>query len=288
MKHVKLFEQFVNDLSVNEGRIALNHVYSNAPVRNKVLEILKNGKITEQDFMDAVSKAGAPNKWLSRNSHFFKIEEEDGIKYYSLSKSGQVIMNAINEGEEIEVLEIYEEFGLEENLIVDPLDITQDFFYVSINGSIYGYQAKGGANIEDLAKTFKGMLKYSAGKALAWLKKNADLASGSKKALSEVIGSGPLRESKEAFIDFMMKEMSWNGPEITQIEKGSKEAGFLKSAIGVKDGWSEAYEYRCIPGSSVVTDLKNTAKKFGKTAEVKRGFETSNRAPYHDYFIIFR
>lgn len=86
-----------------------------------------------------------------------------------------------------EILEIYEEFGLEENLVVNPLDITKDFFYVSINGTTYGYEAKGGGNIEDLANTFKGMLKYSAGKALAWLKKNANLASGSKKDLSEAL-----------------------------------------------------------------------------------------------------
>jgi hypothetical protein len=168
--------------NLQEGRIALNHVYANAPVRNKVLEILRNGRVSEQDFMAAVSKAGAPTKWINRNSHFFKVEEEDGVKYYSLTKSGHVIMSALNESE---VLEIYEEFGLEENLIVDPLDITKDFFYVSINGTVYGYQAKSGGNVEDLAKTFKGMLKYSAGKALAWLKKNAELVSGSKKALNE-------------------------------------------------------------------------------------------------------
>jgi len=54
---------------------------------------------------------------------------------------------------------------------------------VSINGTVYGYQAKSGGNAEDLANTFKGMLKYSAGKALAWLKKNAELVSGSKKAI---------------------------------------------------------------------------------------------------------
>lgn len=186
MKHVKLFEDFVNEgYELNEGRIALNHVYANAPVRNKVLEILRNGRVTEQDFMNAVSKAGAPSKWISRNSHFFKVEEEDGVKYYSLSKTGHVIMSAINESE---VLDIYEEFGLEENLVVDPLDLTKDFFYVSINGKVYGYQAKPGGNIEDVATTFKKMLKYSAGKALAWLKKNTELALGAG-------GSGPLREA---------------------------------------------------------------------------------------------
>ena len=40
---------------LHEGRIAIKHVYSNAPVRNKILELLKSGKISESDFMDAVS-----------------------------------------------------------------------------------------------------------------------------------------------------------------------------------------------------------------------------------------
>jgi hypothetical protein len=269
---------------LHEGRIAIKHVYSNAPVRNKVLELLKSGKISESDFMAAVSKAGAPSKWLQRNSQYFKIEEENGVKFYSLSKSGETIVNSqLNEafgnragltkeetlalaqkvadaiskigdgkctvnkktleedsfdldidGEEyaggsyslydngnivnhaignsvkepiygnwkkddvnaiakkIKAIdaqlneanvEIFGDFEIDENLIVDPLDVTKDFFYVSINGTVYGYQAKSGGNAEDLANTFKGMLKYSAGKALAWLKKNAELVSGSKKAI---------------------------------------------------------------------------------------------------------
>lgn len=192
MKHVKLFEDFVNE-SVNEGRIALNHVYANAPIRNKVLEILsKNGRITEQDFMDAVSKAGAPNKWIKRNSHFFKVEEDgDGVKYYSLSKSGQVVVSALQESNEEadEIDEIYEEYGIEENLTVDPLDLTDSHLFVSVNGKVYGYSAKSGEDIQTVATTFKKMLKYSAGKALAWLKKNTELTMGAG-------GTGPLREAE--------------------------------------------------------------------------------------------
>ena len=273
---------------VVEGRIALNHVYANAPVRNKVLEILKNGRVTEQDFMDAVSKSGAPSKWISRNSHFFKVEEEDGVKYYSLSKTGHVIMSAINEAVDVEsasaedILEIYEEFGLEENLVVDPLDLTTDFFYVSINGKVYGYKAKSGDDIQDVASTFKKMLKYSAGKALAWLKRNTELAMGAG-------GTGPLREGEETFIQFMKKEMDWNKPSISIIHKDSDDSKYLRM-LGLKDGWKEAYSYKGMPGSSIVSQLKSAASKYaqGQKIEIKRGAETSARSQYHDYFIIFR
>jgi hypothetical protein len=322
-----------------EGRIALNHVYANAPVRNKVLELLKNGKISESDFMNAVSKAGAPSKWIQRNSQYFKVEEEDGVKFYSLSKSGQMIMSSIqlNEASTISVPKLSDidhtriikwmsnqfdsntwdikksgkgfeiaidklskaeqedlmaylksqdyikestineasNFGKpaglskeetfkiaqkladamskienekytvnkksiegdsfdldvdgeeydggsynlydngnivnhaignvvkepiygnwkkddisamikkikaindqlnESSLVIDPLDLTSNFFYISINGKVYGYQAKPGGDIEEVATTFKKMLKYSSGKALAWLKQNSLLA----------------------------------------------------------------------------------------------------------------
>jgi len=75
---------------------------------------------------------------------------------------------------------------IDESLAVDPVSLSDDFFYVSINGRVYGYQAKPGDNIVEIAETFKKMLKHSAGRALAWLKKNTLLASGSVKEHEEV------------------------------------------------------------------------------------------------------
>ena len=70
---------------------------------------------------------------------------------------------------------------LDESLTIDPVSLSNDFFYISINGRVYGYQANSGGNIQEIAETFKKMLKYSAGRALAWLKKNTQLVSGSVK-----------------------------------------------------------------------------------------------------------
>jgi hypothetical protein len=246
---------------LQEGRIALNHVYANAPVRNKVLEILKNGKVTEEEFMAAVSKAGAPSKWINRNSHFFKIEEEDGVKYYSLSKSGQVIMSALNESEDVEdLVDIYEEYGLEENLVVDPLDLTSDFFYVSINGKVYGYQAKPGGNIEDVATTFKKMLKYSAGKALAWLKKNSELGLGAK-------GSGPVREGTD--VEY------WTAYNDDTSGQSSKK--FSEKSKDFEDAFEEAVsnwqkEAEDTLNSSDIKKIRTIAQEFFK----KKGWISVN------------
>jgi hypothetical protein len=59
---------------------------------------------------------------------------------------------------------------------------------ITINGHEYGYKEKedGDKKITDVATTFEKMLKYSAGRALQWLKRNTVLSSGSKKNESEI------------------------------------------------------------------------------------------------------
>lgn len=52
-------------------------------------------------------------------------------------------------------------------------------YHISINGHEYGYEPLKGT-ITDLERSFKGLLKHSAGKAITWLKKNANLVFGGK------------------------------------------------------------------------------------------------------------
>jgi hypothetical protein len=75
---------------------------------------------------------------------------------------------------------------IDEALIVQPLGIENGVFYIDINGNKYGYSVSNGKNLNNIEKTFTKMLKFSAGKALAWLTKNASLISGSKKDLKEI------------------------------------------------------------------------------------------------------
>jgi hypothetical protein len=67
-----------------------------ANVRNKVLEFIKNGKITKEAFENFV--AGLSNnskRWTKNNSHYFTISEE-GV---SLSKIGQKLLKSITVNE---------------------------------------------------------------------------------------------------------------------------------------------------------------------------------------------
>lgn len=71
-------------------------VGKNASVRNKVLEFIKNGKITKEAFENFV--AGLSNnskRWTKSNSQYFTISE-DGV---SLSKIGQRILKGITVNE---------------------------------------------------------------------------------------------------------------------------------------------------------------------------------------------
>ena len=83
--------------------------------------------------------------------------------------------------------DVYEEFAeIDENLSLSNLGVEGDILYILINGNKYGYKAPAGKDIEDLAKSFAGMAKHSAGKALSWIKKNAELVFGSKKVTESV------------------------------------------------------------------------------------------------------
>lgn len=91
------FEDFLNERNITlKRRYTENHpaqtVGGSARVRNAIIEALKDGKITVEEFNNIVSQhSSAPSKWTRGNKRFFKIEE-DGV---SLSKYGTKILNSL-------------------------------------------------------------------------------------------------------------------------------------------------------------------------------------------------
>ena len=84
---------------------------------------------------------------------------------------------------------------LEEGLAVQHHGVIGNTLFVSVNDRKYGYQPKHSedpnyVSIGDMEHKFKGMLKHSSGKALAWLKKRSNLASGSVKGQSKIVTDG--------------------------------------------------------------------------------------------------
>ncbi len=91
------FKEFLNERNITlKRRYTENHpaqtVGNSARVRNAIIEALKDGKITVEEFNNIVSQhSSAPSKWTRGNKRFFKIEE-DGV---SLSKYGTKILNSL-------------------------------------------------------------------------------------------------------------------------------------------------------------------------------------------------
>jgi hypothetical protein len=72
-------------------------VGKSADIRNRMLEAIKDGKITQEQFNTILSEmSNDSSRWLKRNSRFFNVSE-DGV---TLSKYGVKILNTItvNEG----------------------------------------------------------------------------------------------------------------------------------------------------------------------------------------------
>lgn len=96
------FEEFLNESRITIKRqYTENHpaktVGKHATIRNTVIEAVKDGKISKEDFNAILSKVSEDQKrWLKRNAGFFNVSE-DGI---SLSKDGLKIYNQIKQEKE--------------------------------------------------------------------------------------------------------------------------------------------------------------------------------------------
>jgi hypothetical protein len=96
------FNEFINKSNLNEAAITLKRKYTelhpakiastNAKTRNKVIEAIKDGKLTKEEFNLILTKVSEDQKrWLKRNSHYFNLSE-DGI---TLSKAGLKIYSQL-------------------------------------------------------------------------------------------------------------------------------------------------------------------------------------------------
>jgi hypothetical protein len=107
------FDDFLQSLNeseaVNEAGIVLKRQYTEAHpaktasktavIRNKVIEAIKDGKLTKEEFNLILTKVSEDQKrWLKRNSSLFNVSE-DGV---TLSKSGLKIYNELTKENKIQ------------------------------------------------------------------------------------------------------------------------------------------------------------------------------------------
>ena len=74
--------------------------------------------------------------------------------------------------------------NINEAIKIDFIGPKNDVFFIKINSRLYGYKSNH-FTASELSRRFGKIMKYSPGKALAWLKRYSYLTSGSKKVVKE-------------------------------------------------------------------------------------------------------
>ena len=103
MSHVKSYNEFLNEaLVVVKRKYTESHpqkvASSYAPVRERILSLVnEKGRVSEEEMsqflkmMNEETGRKTNTGWLKANSKYFKMKEEEGVKYYTLSAEGKRI-----------------------------------------------------------------------------------------------------------------------------------------------------------------------------------------------------
>lgn len=157
---------------VSESRITLKRQYTenypaktagkHAAIRNKIIEALKDGELTKEEFDTLVSGLTEDSKrWLRRNSTFFNIQEDK----VGLTKTGQRIAATLyqndyklktNENNNMENKFIYESFSEFVDSINESFELVAESFKSSMLAGLFTRQ---GTFDAPLAKAFYGATK---------------------------------------------------------------------------------------------------------------------------------
>lgn len=112
LKDADILAESVNERVIYKRRYTDNYpakkINSSTKVRNKVLDAIADGKITEDELYKILDELGSNKGWLKRNSKLFKIEE-DGIV---LSKTGFKMFKALKS-----LNEAYNEAGINRDVL---------------------------------------------------------------------------------------------------------------------------------------------------------------------------
>jgi hypothetical protein len=169
------------------------------------------------------------------------VKMKDALRYVEAIESGDEDVTSVLEAAKLSLSDI---------------EVKGGKLFVTINGSPYSYSANGtgdfkGKGIDEIAAHFKKIMKHNAGRALAWLKKNTTLESGSKKEM----------------VDFTVDGIKLSEDEKTLFDKYFK----------VEDGKLSFEEFETvgkeIEALSDLEELKNLYKKVGKVAFEKEESE---------------
>ena len=201
MRHIKLFENYIaENEKINLILIPLNDVNFKIEAK-KDNELGITNSMSDVAIADILNRKYGKGKWFKRisvdkqkenesrkqleeeykNSHVkesFELREIDGewaiignfSRLFGKKEELEKIIKDLNESEEKE-------------LKVEPIGIEGNEFLINVNSHTYAYSVKDDSefSIQQIGEKFVKILKYSAGRALSWLKKHTVLTKGSLK-----------------------------------------------------------------------------------------------------------
>ena len=93
MKNLDNIDDYISEKRVTvKRRYTDNHpakIRSTAArIRSAVFSAMGDGVLTEEEMIDVLKITNAHKRWLKRNSSLFQVKEEEGTKFYKLSKFG--------------------------------------------------------------------------------------------------------------------------------------------------------------------------------------------------------
>jgi hypothetical protein len=163
------FNEFINESNLNEAAITLKRKYTelhpaklastHATTRNKVIEAIKDGKLTKEEFNLILTKVSEDQKrWLKRNNHYFNLSE-DGI---TLSKAGLKIYSQLKKENKTQNKKSFEMNRLVESFseFIENNKLNEAFASSKLAGLLVGAEKMP----KDLPKAFYQMSKLALDK----------------------------------------------------------------------------------------------------------------------------
>jgi len=120
--------------------------------------------------------------------------------------------------------------NINEAIKIDFIGPKNGVFFIKINGRLYGYKSNH-FTASELSRKFGKIMKYSPGKALAWLKKYSYLTSGSKKIIKESLwdkwGSNGHSKNGHEKLNGEINDYSGKLPELSNWEDPKGQLVYL-------------------------------------------------------------
>jgi hypothetical protein len=134
---------------------------------------------------------------------------------------------------------------ISEAFIITNHGILGNIAFIKINGHQYGYETADDRSIEDIYNNYLKIFKHSPGTALAWLKQNTKLSSGSIKGTSKIytVDNARYRENFHESTSLIKSYAEKSGKTVEEVDALWEKAKTIASKNGFIEGEDDFYAF---------------------------------------------